>query len=165
MHKDIKAELRAANVFAEVASSVSLVQSLVQGFDAREEFATAVDVGCARAKSPSGNDKAFNQAVRIFEHEEVVLKGTAFAFVSVYDNVNRLARTTRHKAPLHASREACTTASAEVRTLHVIDELKLAHVEQAFRNVRVATQFLVDFDVLGALAKVLRTNFYTFSHN
>ena len=49
--------------------------------------------------------------------------------------------------------------------MYVVDELELAHVEQAFRNVRVAAQLLVDFDVLGALAEIRCTNFYTFSHN
>ncbi len=101
----------------------------------------------------------------IFQHEEVVLKGTAFAFVSVHHDVHGLTGTAGHEAPLHTSGEACTTTATQVSALHVVDELELAHVEQTFGNVFVAAQLLVDFNVLGALAEVFSTNFYAFCHN
>ena len=165
VNKDIETELGAANVFAEVTGGVCLIQSLVQAFDAGQEFATAVDVGSTATESPSCNNQAFDQAVRIFHHQEVILKGTAFAFVSVHYNVHGLAGIARNKAPLHTGREACTATATQAGTLHVVNHFELAHVEQAIRNVRVAAQLLVDFNVLGALAKISCTNFYYFSHN
>ena len=165
MHEDIEAELGAHDIFAEVTGSVCLVQSLVDALDAGQEFATAVDVCRAGTERPSRDNQAFDQAVRIFHHQEVVLERTAFAFVRVHHDVHGLAGIARHEAPLHTGREACTATAAQVRALHVVDELELAHVEQTFRDVRIAAQLLVDFDVLGALAKILRTNFHYFCHN
>ena len=131
MNEHIEAELRSADVLAQEVRRISFVDRLVQGFNARHEFTARIDVSTAGAERPRGDDEAFDQAVRIFEDQEVILVRASFAFVRVHHDVHGLPGIAGHEAPLHPGRESGAATAAEAGMLHEIDRLGLRKVKQA----------------------------------
>ena len=86
-------------------------------------------------ESPSGQEAAFDQLMRIVFDQRTVFAGSRFALVGVADDVLRLGRGARHEAPLHPGRKTGAAASPQVRFLDFFDDRIGLHLEGLFQGL------------------------------
>src|SRR3546814_633090 len=103
-----------------------------EGFGLADELAAYIDIGRPRAHREAGDQRAFDQLVRIVADDLAVLAGAGLGFIGVDDEEigTALAGLLGHEAPLHAGREARAAAAAQTRRFDRLDDLVLADSHQ-----------------------------------
>ena len=121
---DIEVIARAAGVLADEAGLVGLADGGEQRFGFADIFAADVDEGGAGLHGKAGDERAFDQLVRIVADDLAVLAAAGFRFVGVDDEVARPRRVRRlgHEAPLHPRREAGAATAAQAAGLDGVDD-------------------------------------------
>src|SRR4051812_40048601 len=144
----------AADVVAEKALGVRIVDGLLHDGKQVAIFAADIDVSLLRAHCETGDDNALDDRVRILLEDKAVFAGAGLGFVAVHQNVFWLGSFLGNKAPLHAGREAGATASAKVRSLHLVDDRVRRHRKRLLDGL-VAVELEVGVDVGRTFAEPL----------
>ncbi len=124
MDDDIEIITGAAGVLADQAGGIGLLHGGHQHLGFGDIFAADIDEGRPRAHGKAGDQRAFDQLVRIMADDLAILARTRFGFVGVDDQIARpiRVRRLRHEAPLHAGREPRAAATAQAAGLHRVDQ-------------------------------------------
>ena len=138
------------DILAEVTLRVGLGDRGFDNVDHVAILAANVNVTALGAHGASGDHHAFDELMRIHFHQRTVFTCAGLAFVAIGDDVFRLAaRFFGDETPLHAGREACAAASAQIRFLHFVDDLVGRHLLQRFFERLIAVVLEVDVDFIG----------------
>ena len=141
MDVEIELPARAAGIVADQPGFVSFVHSALQAIDLVMEFAAHVAIGRMGAHGEGRDQGAFDELMRLGAHDFAVLAGAGLALVRVDDKVMRPGTDLLgHEGPLHARGKAGTTAPAQARFLHLVDDLVAAQFDQLVRAVPVAAR-------------------------
>ncbi len=137
--EDVEVVAAACRVLAEQAGVVAFLDGAPQDLGLADELAADVDVGRPRAHGEAGNQRAFQQLMRIVADDLAVLAGAGLGLVRVDDQEIGLTglRLLGHEAPLHAGREAGAAAPAQSGGLDRVDDRVLADGHQRLGIVPV----------------------------
>src|SRR5207237_7587233 len=92
------------------------------------ELAANVDERSVRLNRIGGDERPFNDSMRIPFDEQTIFKRARLALVGVADEIFRFGIIFRHEAPLHAGRKACAASTPQPRSFHLVDELSRSHI-------------------------------------
>ena len=115
------------DVLADEAGGVRLLDGLLHAADDVQDLAAHVDERVPGLDRERTDDDAFDQQVRVGQHERDVLAGAGLGLVGVHHEVAGLLPERRQEAPLHARREARAAAAAQAGVLDLVDDLGRAH--------------------------------------
>ena len=132
---------RPAGVLADQLGFVGFGDGGKQHLGFADIFAADVDIGGACPHRETGDERAFDQLVRIVADDFAVLAAAGLGLVGVDDEVARAlgARRLGHERPFHAGREPCPATAAQARCLDRVDDRVGAHGEQRLGVGPVAT--------------------------
>jgi hypothetical protein len=140
MDVEVEVPARAAGILAQKARVVGLFDRLDQVLRLIIEFAAHIDVAGMGAHREARDQAALDQQVRIVTHDVAILAGAGLRLVGIHDEIVRpVLHFLGHEGPLHAGREACATAAAQARFLHLVDDRVYAAVEDRLGVVPGAT--------------------------
>ena len=120
----IKLEVPAINVvLADQLGVIGLVDRRLQDLALGDELAANIDVGDMRAHGEAGEERAFDQELRIMTHDVTVLAGAGLRLVGIDDEIVRAAvGLGRHERPFEPGGKSGTTAAAQAGGLHLLDD-------------------------------------------
>src|SRR5262249_36127954 len=147
------------DVLAKKTLGVSVGNCLAHDVDQVAVFAANVDIADLRSDRQTGNDHSLDHRMWIVLQNKPVLAGAALGFVAVHQNVRGLVRLLGHKPPLHAGGKSRPTASAQVGSLDLINNVVGLH-GQRFLHSLVAVKLQVGREVSGTFAEALGDNAY-----
>ena len=145
LRDDVEVQPRPKNILTEEALRVSIRNSLLHNLQQIPVFAAQIDKAKLRPNRKSRDHRAFNDGVRIFEEDHVILAGAWLGLVAVHQNILRLLRRLRDKRPLHPRGETRATASAQTRGLHRVND-PVRHL-RALRDRLLHGLIPVEFDI------------------
>ena len=158
MHDNIEVETGAVDVLAENACGVQLTHGCAHAANDVRHLAPDVDESVVRTDRVRGDDDAFEHRVRVRQHDRDVLTGARLTLVSVDNEVVRLVIALWNERPLHASREASATTTAQTGLLDEGNDLVGGHGKSLVeRLVSAVTAVRVERVRLGVVP-VLRDN-------
>ncbi len=128
---DVALEIPAVDVvLANQLGGIGFVDRGLEALAFADEFAAHIDVADVRPHRERGDEATFDQQVRIVPHDLPVLARAGLGFVRVDDEVGRAGIVLRHERPLETGRKASSTAPAQTRRFHLVDDAVLAKVDQ-----------------------------------
>ena len=140
MDEDVEGITRSGGVLAEQPGVIRLGHGGEQRLGLADVFAANVDVGCPRAHRETGDQRAFDQLVRIVADDLAVLARTRLGLVGIDHQEARppVAAFLGHERPFHAGGEAGPAASAQAGVLHLLDDRVLPTLQQRLGVIPVA---------------------------
>ncbi len=122
MQIDVEVPAGTGSVLAQQTGGIGFLD---RGNDGRAfviELAANVDIGRMGTHGETGNQRTFDQLVRLMAHDLPVLTGTGLGFIGIDHEVMRtVADFLRHEGPLHTGRETRTTTTTQAGGLHLLD--------------------------------------------
>ena len=140
---DIEVERPAVDVVpADQFRLIGLFDRGLKALALLDVFAAEIDVGGLGAHREGGDQRAFDQHMRIVAQDLPILAGAGLGFVGVDDEIVRPLRVDglRHERPFEPGREARPAAAAQARGLHFRNDPVAALVDQRLRAVPVAAR-------------------------
>ena len=140
---DVEVERPAVDiVLADEPRLIGLVDRRFEALALLDVFAAHVDVASVRAHGERGDQRAFDQRVRVVAHDLPILAGPRFGFVGVDDEVMRALGIDRlgHERPFESGREACAPSPAQARGLHFGDDPVAPFVDDRLGPVPIAAR-------------------------
>ena len=130
-------------VLADQACIIGLRNRSLHDLCLANIFTADVDIGGARAHSEAGDQRTFDQLVRIVAQNLAVLAAARLGLIGIDDEK---AGTTvlgflGHERPFETSREACPAATAQARRLHLLDDLVLPALDQRLGIIPITARF------------------------
>ena len=109
------------NFFADKSICVRIVNRFLQHLDPLTIFAADINICCRYAHSIAGNERSFDEQMRIVFEDLTVFKRTGFGFIPIDTQIFRLIGILRHEWPLQSSGKTSTAATTQIWSLHLID--------------------------------------------
>ena len=138
MKVDFEIETAAEDILAKEAFFFCLAESFFDDLSGFGEFFAKVNVSYVSSHREAGDDHAFDKLVRILMDDVTVLEGAGLGFVAVADEVDRFGVVRWNEAPLDSGGETGTTASAQTRSLDLIDDILGIHLKSLARLFVIA---------------------------
>ena len=139
MDDDVEIPPRSAGVGADQPGFARFLDRRFQPFRLAEEFAPDIDEGGMGSHGETGEQRTFNQFMRIVPYDIAILAGSGLALVRIDDQVGRPAvRFLRHERPFQPGREPGSAAAAQAGILDLLDQRIAAPREQLPGAVPVA---------------------------
>ncbi|GMT31566.1 hypothetical protein PFISCL1PPCAC_22863, partial [Pristionchus fissidentatus] len=138
--KDVEVVASSEAVLAEETRLQSLVDGLLENDGFVVELSTDVDVGSTSAHCHSSDEAALNELVRVVSHDLAILARSRLSLVSVNYEVLRTAiEGLLHESPLHSGRETGSSATAQSRGGHLLQNPVLALENDFLRLVPISS--------------------------
>ena len=139
MQKDIEIPARLGSIFSQKTRGIGLVNGVLQGFALANIFAANVDVTCVRIHRKRGNQRPFDQRVRIVAHNFAVFACARLGLVSIDDQIGRAPIAFFwHERPFQTRWKARATAATQSRCLHLINDPIAAIFDNIGRAIPMA---------------------------
>ena len=101
-------------VLADQLGVIGLVDRRLQDLALADEFTANIDVGDMRPHGEGGQERAFDQELRIMAHDVAVLAGAGLRLIGVDHEIGRApVGLGGHERPFEPGGEACAAASAQ----------------------------------------------------
>ena len=146
---DVEFEPAAQNVFAKQAVFAGLFDGTVQVMHGQRVLGADINDALGGTHDVAADDHAFEQGVRIAFNLIAVHVGAGVAFVRVADDVLLVGLCLGEELPLVSREISGATATAQLRSLDLLNDVLGAAVDQDFVKSLITTDGDVFFDVIG----------------
>ena len=142
MDEYVKVITRLCGILAQQTCRIRLGNRFFEHLCFKNILAANVDIGRTGAHRKTSDQRAFNQLMRVMTDDLAILAATRLGFIGVDDEeIGPLGRwCLGHEAPFHSRRETRTTASAQARRLHFLNNRILPDLHEVRRFVPVTTR-------------------------
>ena len=139
MQVDVKIPARFGSILTKQASVIRLVNCSLQAARLIHKFAADIDIGGMRPHRKTSNHTALKQLVWLMADNVAVLACTWLGLIGIDDEVMRtILDFLGHERPFQPGRKASAAPSTQARSLHPLDDLVRAQLEQ-LRRIRPVT--------------------------
>ena len=128
-------------VLADQPGLIGLVNGRLQAFAFANKLAANINIGGVGAHGEGGEQRPFNEMMRIVTYDLAVLAGARLGFVGVDDHIGRASiGLAGHERPFEASGKTGAAATAQAGRLDLVNNPVFALFQQLFGAVPGTTR-------------------------